>query len=530
MLINMGRILKQIALGYAQKPALINIERKRRFTYDQLNRLSNRICHVLKEKFKLGGGDCYATFLENDNMGLFHPWMLKSALTAVWVDLREATAEKLSRIDQVGVRLVFMESSLLEQLYDALHERAIQMVCMDPPETAAADVFDFWELVGQADDANLEAEFAIADVNRHISLLRFTGGTTGIAKCAMYTPANLWQWGLNPAHYYETLPYDHPRSLFFSPINHAASGSVVIPTIIKGGAVVTLNTADIHKIGAAISDEAVNLIYCVPTVLYRMLEANLTRQYDLNSLKTIRYGAAPISPAKLEKLLAEFGPIFVQGYGSTECWPSITTLGRRDHATANEAQIARLSSVGRPVPGEEVLICDVEGRPLPAGQKGEIYVRGANTIAGYFKAPDLTAINFSPNGFWKSGDIGYLDEAGYLYLVERLKDMIITGGYNVYATEVENCLNSHPAVENSAVVGVPDETWGEAVWAMVLLRKGVGVTDQDLIDHCKTQLASYKAPKKIRFAEALPVSPAGKVLRRQVREQFRQTKSIVRAR
>jgi fatty-acyl-CoA synthase len=523
-LINMGRILKQIALGFADKPALINIERDRRFSFGQLNGLSNRICYLLAEKFELGPGDCYATLLANDNMGLFHPWMFKSPATAVWIDLHESLAEKLSRIDYAAVRLVFMETALLDELYEPLHQRGITMVCLDPPKTAAADVLDFWELIGRADDADLSYEFAAADANQHISLLRFTGGTTGTAKCAMYTPANLWQWGCNPAHYYETLPYDSPRSMFFSPINHAASGSVVIPTIIKGGVVVTLNTADTEQIGDAVAREKVNLIYCVPTVLYRMLEMNLPQKYNLKSLKTIRYGAAPISPAKLERLLAEFGPIFVQGYGSTECWPSITTLGRKDHGTQDDAQIARLASVGRPVPGEEVMVCDENGRALAAGKKGEIYVRGANTIAGYYKAPELTAENFTPNGFWKSGDVGYLDEMGYLYLVERLKDMIITGGYNVYATEVENCLNSHAAVENAAVVGVPDEAWGEAVWSMVLLKKGAEVTDKDLINYCKAHLARYKAPKKIEFSDALPVSPAGKVLRRQVREQFQKQK------
>jgi acyl-CoA synthetase (AMP-forming)/AMP-acid ligase II len=172
------------------------------------------------------------------------------------------------------------------------------------------------------------------------------------------------------------------------------------------------------------------------------------------------------------------------------------------------------------MPGEEVIICDEDGRTLPAGRRGEIWIRGPNTIEGYYKAPELTEENFSSRGFWKSGDMGYMDDEGYLYLVDRKQDMIISGGYNVYAIEVENCLNSHPAVRDSAVVGLPHDIWGEAVCAMVLLSHGSTATPQELIDHCKRNLARYKAPKKIRIAEQLPLSPAGKVLRREVRRRM----------
>jgi acyl-CoA synthetase (AMP-forming)/AMP-acid ligase II len=154
---------------------------------------------------------------------------------------------------------------------------------------------------------------------------------------------------------------------------------------------------------------------------------------------------------------------------------------------------------------------------MPPGQRGEIWIRGPNTISGYFKDPALTQKNFSSSGFWKSGDMGYMDEEGYVYLVDRKQDMIITGGYNVYAIEVENCLNGHPAVQNSAVVGIPHDFWGEAVCAMVILAQGSTASAAELIDHCKQHLARYKAPKKVAIADQLPLSPAGKVLRREVR-------------
>ena len=517
MLVNMGRVFRQTALQYAELPAVINVERDRSYTYTRMHELSNRLSNALRWRFGLGDGDFYATILDNDNMALFHPWMLKSPVGAVWIDVRDSVAEQVSRIDHVGPKLVFLETRLLPPLYDYLRDNRITPVVMDTPANAATDVFYFWDLVQQAAPDEVEDVLAADDASAHISVLRFTGGTTGTAKCAPYTLANLWTWGCNPAHYYETFPFEHPRALFFSPLHHAASGSVVIPVHIKGGTVITLNGADPEIIGRTIEGDKVDMIYAVPTVLYRMLEMNLPQKNDLSSLKTIRYGGSPISPTKLEILLEHFGQIFVQGYGATECWPSVTILGRQDHGTRTREQIDRLQSVGRPMPGEEVIICDKDGSQLPAGERGEIWIRGPNTIAGYYRAPGLTKSNFSADGFWKSGDMGYMDEAGYVYLVDRKQDMIITGGYNVYAVEVENCLNSHPAVQNSAVVGLPHDTWGEQVCAMVILAHGSPTSPQELIDHCKHRLARYKAPKKIVITDQLPLSPAGKVLRREVR-------------
>ena len=517
MLVNMGRVFRQTALQYADVPAVINVERNRRFSYARMHEISNRLSNALKHRFGLGRGDFYATILDNDNMSLFHPWMLKSPVAAVWIDVRDSFTDQLERIDYVAPRIVFLEGRLLPQFYEHLQNRKIIQVVMDPPAESRPDVYGFWDLVEQASPSEIEEEIAADSISEQISVLRFTGGTTGTAKCAPYTLTNLWTWGCNPAHYYETFPFEHPRALFFSPLHHAASGSVVIPVHIKGGTVITLNGAEPDTIGRTIEDLKLDMIYAVPTVLYRMLEMELPHRYDLSSLKTIRYGGSPISPAKLEVLLNLFGQIFVQGYGSTECWPSVTILGRKDHGTQTQEQIDRLLSVGRPMPGEEVIICDADGRLMPTGQRGEIMIRGPNTIQGYYKNPELTRKNFSAGGFWKSGDMGYMDEEGYVYLVDHKEDMIITGGYNVYAVEVENCLNSHPAVQNSAVVGVPHETWGEAVCAVVMLAQGTTISPAELIDHCKQRLARYKAPKKIEITDQLPLSSAGKVLRREVR-------------
>jgi acyl-CoA synthetase (AMP-forming)/AMP-acid ligase II len=525
MLVNMGRLIGQTALSFSGRPALVNLERNRRFSYGQMHRLSNRMSNLLTGRFGMGSGDFYVTLLENDHVGLFHPWMFKCPAAGVWLDIRESDQEKLAQIDYVKPRLIFIERHFLPRMFGPLIERGFDIISMDPPQENHPKLHYFWDLVEQAPETEVEAEFDFQDTDQHIALLRFTGGTTGRAKCAMYSMANLWAWGMNPAHYIHTMPFSHPKLLLFSPVNHAASGSVVIPMHLKGGTLFTLNRADLGLMGPAIAKEKVEMIYTVPTVLYRILDEGLAQKHDLSSLKTIRYGGAPISPAKLESLLAQFGKVFVQGYGSSECWPSCTILAREDHGTQSQTQIKRLASVGRPFPGQEIIFCDEQGRRLGANQEGELYIRGANTITGYFRSPELTQEHFTENGFWKSGDIGFQDEQGYVFLVDRKKDIIISGGMNVYATEVENCLNSHAAVANSAVVGVPDEDWGEAVQAAVVLRPGASAEPQELIAFCKENLARFKAPKAVEILDELPLSGAGKVLRRKVRRRLMDKKA-----
>ena len=522
MLINMGRVFKDLTRRHNDLPALMNLERGRVFSHKEMHLLSNRIANLLIGRFGMGVRDIYATILDNDNMGLFHPWMFKCPAGAVWIDIRESLTERLNQLDQTGARVVFLESRLVEEMHQPLTERGVALIAMDPLKKKLPGVLDFEELVSASSPGEVRAEFDLEDSSKHTALLRFTGGTTGRAKCAAYSLANLWTWGLNPAHYIETFPYEKPRAMFFSPLNHAASGSVVIPALVRGGMIATLNRADPELLGRTIAAEKIQMIYAVPTVLYRMLELKLDQRFDLSSLKTIRYGGASIAPAKLESLLAIFGPIFVQGYGSTECWPSVTILGRGEHRIDSPEWVRRLASIGRPFPGQEVLICDDEGEELDPGQEGEILIRGVNTIQGYYKDPAQTGANFTANGFWKSGDVGRFDEQGFLYLVDRKKDMIISGGYNVYATEVENCLNAHRAVRDSAVVGLPHEYWGEEVCAVVVLNKGEKATVRELTAHCKKMMASYKAPKRIEIRDSLPLSPAGKVLRRRVRDWVRE--------
>jgi acyl-CoA synthetase (AMP-forming)/AMP-acid ligase II len=239
----------------------------------------------------------------------------------------------------------------------------------------------------------------------------------------------------------------------------------------------------------------------------------------LASLETVYYGAAPMSPSKLTELQAAFGNIFVQAYGSTEHCGVALSMSKADHLVENFADDSHLASAGRPVPGVEVQIMDEDGNPVARGETGEIWLRSRAICLGYFGSPEQTASEFQ-DGFWKSGDLGRMDEQGFVYIVDRKKDMIISGGFNIYANEVEAAINSHPAVLMSAVVGKPHEEWGEAIHAEVVLKEGEKVDPADLLAHVRDQLGGYKTPKTVDMVAELPVSVVGKVLRRKVREKY----------
>jgi acyl-CoA synthetase (AMP-forming)/AMP-acid ligase II len=263
----------------------------------------------------------------------------------------------------------------------------------------------------------------------------------------------------------------------------------------------------------------------VPTMIVMMLNEPDLKKYDLSSLKTIRYGASPIAPEILKRALDALGNIFIQGYGLTETLNPLTVLAKQDHILdGSEKSIKRLQSVGREVITARVRIMDDEGNMLPPGQIGEIVVQSDQNMKGYWKNPEATAEALR-GGWLHTRDLGYADEDGYIYLVDRKEDMIISGGFNVYPKGVEDVLYIHPAVLEAAVFGVPDETWGEAVRAAVTLKPGMTVTEEELIEHCKKHLGSYKKPRAIDFIKEMPKSNAGKILRKDLKAPFWQGKS-----
>jgi acyl-CoA synthetase (AMP-forming)/AMP-acid ligase II len=386
---------------------------------------------------------------------------------------------------------------------------------MDPLDRLKDGVLSFWDLVGAASDADGDTEL---DTDTHIVMMRFTGGTTGRGKCAMYSIDN-WLGSSDGQLCHPALEFDErTKTLHVAPLSHG-SQLMFYPTYFVGGTNITLNQLDLEGWREVVETESVTHSFLVPTLLYRLLELQRAKPRELTSLRTILYGAAPMSPTKLGDLINCFGPIFAQGYGATEACTVASVLDKKNHRGDTPRALARLSSAGQVMPGIELFVTDDEGHPVPPGEVGEIRIRSRGVIKGYFQDPEGTALEFA-DGAWKSGDLGYLDEDGFLFIVDRKKDMIITGGFNVYAVEVEAALSSHPAVLMSAVVGVPHREWGEAVHAEIVLRAGFTVRVAELIAHAKTTLGGYKTPKSVVFVETLPTSAVGKVLRRQVREKY----------
>jgi len=281
-----------------------------------------------------------------------------------------------------------------------------------------------------------------------------------------------------------------------------------------------MNNLDLEEFRSVLEAERITHSFLVPTVLYRLLDRQREDPRSLGSLKTLIYGAAPMSPTKLEQLIGCFGLIFAQAYAATEAVSVVSLLDKKSHIASTEMGTTRLSSAGLVTPGIEVIITDDSGLEVPMGEVGEIRIRSRGIIPGYYSDPEATAKEFA-DGAWRSGDLGYIDQGGFLFIVDRLKDMIISGGFNVYAVEVEAALAAHPAVLHSAVIGLPHLDWGEAVHAEVQLREGSTATDSELIAHVKERLGSYKAPKTVTFVDALPLTVVGKVLRRKVRDKYR---------
>jgi acyl-CoA synthetase (AMP-forming)/AMP-acid ligase II len=256
-----------------------------------------------------------------------------------------------------------------------------------------------------------------------------------------------------------------------------------------------------------------------PTQIIKLLEDTDPTQYDLSSLRAITYGGAPIYVDQLRQAIETFGPVFIQLYGQGEAPITITGMTARAHAQLLAEGDPRIGSAGQTRTDVEAACVDADDKVLPPGKSGEVVVRGEIVMPGYWNNPEASAETLR-NGWLHTGDIGYFDEDGYLFLLDRAKDMVITGGNNVYPREVEEVLILHPDIAECVVFGIPDDYWGEAVHAVVVPRSGVSLTSRQVIDFCGEHLAGYKKPKAVDFTEALPVSGYGKVLRREVRDAY----------
>jgi fatty-acyl-CoA synthase len=346
-----------------------------------------------------------------------------------------------------------------------------------------------------------------------ISTVVYTGGTTGRPKGAAHTHRSIQTATLLMA-----ADWDWPtetRYLATTPISHAAGG-MLRPVMFRGGYTRLLQGFDAEAFCRTVQEERITCTLLVPTLIYALLDYAERRRFDLSSLETIIYGAAPMAPARLKQALEAFGPVFVQLYGQTEAPQCIATLRKVDH---RPDRIDRLGSCGLPGPGVDVKLFDAQMCEVPTGMPGEVCVRGPLVMEGYWNRPEATAEAFR-GGWLHTGDVAVRDDDGFLTLVDRTKDLIISGGLNIYPREVEDALLSHEDVAAAAVIGVPDPKWGEAVTAFVVLRGNASATVELLKSLVREKRGAPWAPKTINVVDSLPMTALGKIDRKALRARF----------
>lgn len=473
---------------------------------ESVDRIS-RLAAVLRAN-GVGAGDRVGIMAVNSD--LFH----ESLLAVPWaggvvvpVNYRWSAAEIAYSLNECDVAVVIVDDTFLP-LLERVRELCAGVTTVIRSGTAAIEreVLDL--------EAELAAAEPLADQRRggtDVFGIFYTGGTTGTPKGVALTHDNMAAsaYGCVATGEFVTA---RGRLLHAAPMFHLADLCAWAGGLVVGSTHVFVPSFTPAGTLTVLSEQQVTDCLLVPTMIQMMVDAPGAKDVDVSCVRHIMYGASPMSEAVLTRARAVFTEAtFLQLYGMSELSPVATALLSADHDDP-----AHRVSVGRAAPHVEVMVVDEDDVEVPRGTVGEIIVRGAATMLGYWKRPEETAAALR-GGWMHTGDGGYMDDESFLFVVDRIKDMIITGGENVYSIEVENVISRHPAVATSAVIGLPDEKWGERVHAVVVLQPGAALTIEELIEFSRGSIAGYKIPRSLSVVDALPLSPAGKVLKRDLR-------------
>lgn len=477
-------------------------------TFGEVESLSNRIARVLGGPLGLGKGSPVCLLWDNSLNGVPADFgCVKAGLQRTPLNGRLSLDEHKAMIEKIGARTLLYGPSQAERA------AALKAVLPDLAVFGVGDGEVGPDLLRLAEGAP-DTDPRLALDPDDVVLALFTSGTTGTLKAVQHTHRS---YGAVVHNVLSNLVDPKPGEIML----HAASlihasGCFLLPYWLRGGAAAILPGFTPTPYLEAIERFRPQALSVVPTMLQMLFQVPGIEAADLSSVETIIYGTSPMPRPVLEKGLALWGPVFVQYYGQTEAPLAICRLDKGEHVGASPA---RLLSCGRPSVETEIRLVDDEGHDVASGEPGEILLRAPFMMKGYSDAA-LTADAILPGGWLRTRDIGRFDEEGYLTLVDRTSDMIVTGGYNVYPREVEDVLGAHESVAQVAVVGLPDDKWGELVTAFVVPHAGAAQDEAALIAHAHAHLAGYKAPKSVRFVEAIPLSAVGKPLRRALREPF----------
>ncbi|WP_434032936.1 long-chain-fatty-acid--CoA ligase [Cupriavidus sp. a3] len=457
----------------------------------------------------------------NDRVGILaqnSDRYLEFAMAAWWgggvlnpVNVRWSVPEVVYSLDDCDTGILVVDDQFLpmaEGIRTAVRREPVLIHAGDGDGDAPAGMLSYERLIDEASP--------VPDAQRggdDLAIVMYTGGTTGFPKGVMQTHSSLWCGTLQRMA--DTPPLKGGRVLHTNPFFHIAAIARVLMQFIAGETHVILPSFEAREVLETIERERITELGMVPTTIQMLIHHPDFARFDLGSVRRLGYGASPISAAVLEQAMEKLpGVEFAHSYGMTESM-IVTTNPPGNHGSAARAQGLHLSA-GCAGIGIEVKIADAEGNEVPRGTVGEILVRSGGVMPGYWNRPEDTARALR-DGWLHTGDGAYMNEQGYIFIVDRIKDMIVSGGENVYSAEVENVIGRHPAVAMSAVIGVPHEKWGEAVHAVVVLKACAQATEDEIREHCRAHIAGYKCPKSVEFRQALPLSGAGKILKRDLR-------------
>ncbi len=467
----------------------------------------------------LGVGDRIA-FLDRNGIAYFDFLFGGSLLGAVnvAVNWRLSPSEMAAVIDDSGARVLAIHTDYLPALSDMQSglPAVERIVVIGPGGESGPDPralsYEAWV------DGCPAVDPGHVGAPDEVSMQLYTSGTTGLPKGVMLTNSNL-STAVGEAGETFSIRSD-TVSLVAMPLFHIGGSGWALCAMSRGGRSIILRDVDPARLLELIAGERITEMFIVPAVLMLLLATPSLATTDLSSLRLIFYGASPISEDVLVKCMAAFGCGFCQVYGMTETTGAITALPFDDHDPDGPRQ-GLLRSAGKPHESVELRIVDPDtGKDADVGDVGEVWTRSPYNMAGYWGKQDETSRTIDADGWLRTGDAGYFDDEGYLYLHDRIKDMVVSGGENIYPAEVENVLLAHPAVVDAAVIGVPDEKWGETVKAIVVLAPAATLDEADIIDHCRRTLAHYKCPTSVDTADALPRNPSGKILKRELRAPY----------
>ncbi len=506
---NQGRYTTRNARYWRDRPAIIFGDRS--ISFGQLETRSNRLANALLG-LGLNKGDRVAIQAWNcPEIIELECALYKAGLVKVALNARLSNQEMLDSVNNAQASVFIVDPSHLE---GAEAQRGDMETVRHHVVTGSADI-EGWRayegLIESAADRNPDVAMQAGD----LAVLHFTSGSTGKLKAAMQTVGNrlaslrkvvMGRMRANPG---EVLA-------LAGPITHA-SGMFMQPFLFQGGTILLHDRYDPETFLASAARHRAAFSFMVPTMVNMLIAHPDLHRHDLSALRQISYGGAPMAPARIREAWEALGPKLSQGYGAGETTGGLVLLSALDHAQAMAHHPERLLSCGRPFGESEVRLLDESGQEVAAGEVGEITVSGPDVFAGYWREPELSAQALR-DGWLHTGDLARMDDEGFLYVVDRKKDMIISGGFNIYPTEVEQALYQHPGVYEACVFGIPDRLWGESVKAMIVLKPGESTQEAELIEHCRKHLADFKKPRSIEIVAELPKNANGKLARKQLRD------------